>query len=797
LVLYNFLTLCGWAWALKNVYDAASFDCSAESKGIDIVPAWFPASPLNNRICVFGEGGPDGKALLEVLKIVQTPAILEFFHAVFKLVSSKPSVVFQQVLSRIVQVWFILYLSPDETTQMSALWLMAFAWSLTEVIRSTLYTLKQLGLPAPYILEWCRLSFFIVLYPCGVYGENWTQLAAATSIVAGPKASILYKWTVYLALCAYPIFFPGLYMHMFKQRAKFMKSGGKPAEKKDAKPADRGTQFPFEGEKRSTSVTGAKIHAAAFKASSDPETQALAEPCEKAGKKWRFGYLKHLKKLVYASLKSPEEAVTMSKAALDYIYANFRFFGADGKETSFAEEMETLTAKYNVGVINGEGAKYDGVFTVPYKKGTISGDGLKKQCDAWAKYGTIEQDCADAIKMVVDDPTLTDLKGKIFVMLGAGSAMGPFPKLMELGATVVALDIPGNWGIGSKRPSSGCWKRLVEIARKSPGKLIFPLSKPQADCKDDMDMFQCSGANLMEEPSEILEFLLKKDVIGGDQKATIGNYTYLNSDLHVKLSLCSDAIMKGLIAKKGKDISIAFLCTPTDLHVIPAEATKAMKANASPLANPPAWILNQVIRLLTGGNYLKPNAQKKAANDINLVNGISVAQGPNYALAKRMQHWRAVLAYEEGITVASNIAPSTATISVLQNKMFALAYQGMPFYAPYEIFEQDTTNAVMAAMLFHDVFNTKGPAYPANRKEFKINNAYELFKYGSFHGGLWRAAYTVDSIGLPSIIVACLGGPTIFVPVAYALLSGLGYFFQSDTFLQSGFVNDMTTLAGM
>ena len=52
----------------------------------------------------------------------------------------------------------------------------------------------------------------------------------------------------------------------------------------------------------------------------------------------------------------------------------------------------------------GEGAKYDGVFTVPYKKGTISGDGLKKQCDAWAKYGTIEQDCADAIKMVVDDP---------------------------------------------------------------------------------------------------------------------------------------------------------------------------------------------------------------------------------------------------------------------------------------------------------------------------------------------------------------------------------------------------------
>jgi len=292
--------------------------------------------------------------------------------------------------------------------------------------------------------------------------------------------------------------------------------------------------------------------------------------------------------------------------------------------------------------------------------------------------------------------------------------------------------------------------------------------------------------------------LLKKEVLGGaNVEATIGNYTYLNSDLHVKLSLCADAIISGLIAKKGPKISIAFLCTPTDLHVIPAEASKAAAANASPLSNPPAWILNQIIRLLTGGKFLKSNVMKKggAEGTIDLVDGVSVAQGPNYALAKRMQHWRAVLAFEEGITVASNIAPSTATISVLQNKMFALAYQGMPFYAPYEIFEQDTTNAVMAAMLFHDINNKEGSAYPANRKKFEIDNALQLFGHGSFHGGLWRCAYTVDSVGLPSVIVACLGGPTIFVPVAYALLSGLVYFLRSPAFLESGFVSDLSTIA--
>ena len=36
-----------------------------------------------------------------------------------------------------------------------------------------------------------------------------------------------------------------------------------------------------------------------------------------------------------------------------------------------------------------------------------------------------------------------DLTGQHFVLIGAGSAMGPFIKLLEYGATVIAIDIPG------------------------------------------------------------------------------------------------------------------------------------------------------------------------------------------------------------------------------------------------------------------------------------------------------------------------------------------------------------------
>lgn len=87
-----------------------------------------------------------------------------------------------------------------------------------------------------------------------------------------------------------------------------------------------------------------------------------------------------------------------------------------------------------------------------------------------------------------------------------------------------------------------------------------------------------------------------------------------------------------------------------------------------------------------------------ASQVINLVDGLSVAQGPNYGLAKRMQHWRACIAFEEGHTVSSMVAPSTATISVIHNRTFAWAYGGMPYFK-YEIFKQETTNAVMAALL--------------------------------------------------------------------------------------------------
>ncbi len=128
---------------------------------------------------------------------------------------------------------------------------------------------------------------------------------------------------------------------------------------------------------------------------------------------------------------------------------------------------------------------------------------------------------------------------------------------------------------------------------------------------------------------------------------------------------------------------------------------------------------------------------------------MSVAQGPNYALAKRMQHWRAIVAHSMGCKVSSNIAPSTSTQSVVQNRTFAWAYEGMPYFEPYEIATPDVSNNVMSAILFSDLNDEKSVANPKNT----LDNPNSLFSYGSFHGGTWRCAYKIDSIGEPSVLI--------------------------------------------
>merc|ERR1711871_130102 len=321
--------------------------------------------------------------------------------------------------------------------------------------------------------------------------------------------------------------------------------------------------------------------------------------------------------------------------------------------------------------------------------------------------------------------------------------MGPFKVLMSLGANIIDIDLD----------RSGIWKNLITYARNSPGSITFPMKKAQSSCKDDDDLFANSGSNLFTETPLIKDWLLPlfpgKDLV-------VGSYAYLDGALHAQGSLAMDAICKAL--SEERKATLAYLCTPTDAHLCSKEASEASRREYNRMTV--GRLFEGFWQIVSRGAFLKKNARKPLTSDdgeeFYLVDGLAVAQGPNYALAKRLQHWRAIVARESGHVASTMVAPSTATISVIHNKTFAWAYGGMPAFG-FEIFKQETTNAVMSAVLLHDVMNGKGPKNPTNRRKFGVDNALKLFSSESVHGGLWRAPYTVDSLGEASAMIYFAG----------------------------------------
>lgn len=520
-------------------------------------------------------------------------------------------------------------------------------------------------------------------------------------------------------------------------------------------PPPRGIVFPIDsnakggGSSRSSTPVNKEMLASAVGAVNPAKAEKV-----RAAKGYRFTYVKHLTGLVEEQCKSSEACLKIAQAGLDRAYEIFEFVAPDGSAVSLKDAMSMKTTeKFFTGFVKGEGAKGDSVMEVPYNGKILKGESLKNQVKQWVDYGTIEQSAGEAIIGCVDNHSWCDLSDKYFVLLGAGSAMGPLLVLLALGANVIAVDLD--------RPH--IWKRLIGLTKKSSGTITFPLKQDQSTLKTDDELCASAGCNLFTHTPMIRDWLMG---LYPGKSFTVGSYAYLNGALHVQVSLAMDAIVRDL-SEKRSGTSLAYLCTPTDLHLVPKETWDASVSNYKEYSS---RILCKIVKILSSGRLLKKNAKNPVSGDggeFYMINGVSVAQGPNYILAKRMQHWRAVIARSKGCVVSSNIAPATSTVSVTQNRTFAWAYEGMPYFKPYEIFAPETSNAVMSAILFADLNDPKSSGNPKN----PLENPNQLFSHGSFHGGNWRCAYEVDSIGETSVLIYFMriGAPYIAASAVVAV----------------------------
>jgi hypothetical protein len=151
-------------------------------------------------------------------------------------------------------------------------------------------------------------------------------------------------------------------------------------------------------------------------------------------------------------------------------------------------------------------------------------------------------------------------------------------------------------------------------------------------------------------------------------------------------------------------------------------------------------MLQGPLHLAAGDRFFQANVERLVAGpggaQYGIVDSLVIEQGPNYALAKRLQQWRAVVARGAGHRVSLNVAPSTTTASVVKNPALAAGFAGADSFG-IEVFEPETTNALMAAMWVHDLRCEEAAANPQR----PLAHPFELFMEGAIHGGLWRSAY--------------------------------------------------------
>ena len=431
-----------------------------------------------------------------------------------------------------------------------------------------------------------------------------------------------------------------------------------------------------------------------------------------AAKDWRKRYMGPVRDVVVAGISSPKNALRIAADGLDSLHRNLTFVTDDG-ELSL---RSAVGSRGDHGILTreiaGEGTRPDD-FTIPYQGQELRGDGLHAQLERWQSEGIIHASCAAAVADAARTPEWLDLRDLTFVLLGAASQMGPLEHLLAWGAHVIAVDLP--------RPH--IWTHILEYNRRGSGQLTVPFRTVSSD-----DVVASAGLDLTTELPEVAAWL------GGiEDPFIIGNYIYADGATFVRLAGGVDALIAHLL-EGGQDRSLAYLATPTDIYAVPSDVVAAARSHRK------GGLGRSVARAVARGNLYQPNYTATFAAEDGGQWGISDClvpiQGPNYALAKSLQRWRAVSAREDGHLTSANVAPATRTASVVKNKMLAAAYRGA---APFgvEIFEPETSRALTFAMLVHDL---RAPAASA-RPDSPLDHPYRLFTEGAAHGGIWNLGH--------------------------------------------------------
>ncbi|KAA0918685.1 hypothetical protein [Dietzia sp. ANT_WB102] len=464
-------------------------------------------------------------------------------------------------------------------------------------------------------------------------------------------------------------------------------------------PSTTGVLFPTDSSgNRSTGQLAKQVVADAL-ATVDP---AAAERVHRI-KDWRKGYIEPFTELVNVGVSDPTAWDGVARAALESLQS--RMVGVhevDGQpvETPMSDYLAVVEPRSTPGTETIQGtATPVRELSIPFRGEELTGELLRARLDKWVAAGVIEPSCAEALKLVQDNPQWLSLPGHAMLVLGLGSEMGPARRLLKWGADVMGVDLP----------SSPAWQRFRAATSTFAGRLHIPTAPDSQP-----------GIDLLTQLPELAAWARS----AAPAPLTVGSYFYADGGTHVQLSSAADALVVDLL-RDNTAAALAYLATPMDTFVVPEDVRKAADAA---LASRKVTDIKRLVGALTRGKVFHRNYP--AGNGPAVHDALVPQQGPNYTLAKRVQRWRATTAFADGHTVSVNVAPATDTHSVTKNKILASTYKGAYAFG-IEIFHPDTSAALLAALMVHDL-NVGRP---------QVDVQWQHESSGAASGGLWRQPY--------------------------------------------------------
>ncbi len=444
----------------------------------------------------------------------------------------------------------------------------------------------------------------------------------------------------------------------------------------------------------------------------------------RAAKDWRHTYPEYFTRIVIAEAQSPHAALQVARQGLTAARALSVVVGADGVDRPLAPPADRGDPGLRTVAVSGHDERVREL-VVPYRGESLRGLALLRQLDDWVRRGIVEPSFADAVGAVVRNPDWLDLRERTFALVGAGAQMGPFAQLVQWGARVAAIDLP--------RPEM--WRRLLATVRESAGTMYVPVRATTDPIEAEVPIR--AGANLLTDVGSVASWL---DGLAGPM--TIGNYGYADGVQFVRLSMAFDALLETL-RKRREDLSVTYLATPSDVFLVPVNAVDMAQQRHG--RQTPLLFAGKLVHAASAGRWFSPNygaggVIETATERFGVVNAFIVAQGPNYALAKRLQRWQMTGTRADGMLTSVHIAPPTRTGSVHSNPLMA-ERQRLTAYVGIETFDAPTTEALAGAILVHDLHNPASPANPAT----PLGHPHEAFMFAANPGGRWRVPFDVGS----------------------------------------------------